>query len=510
MHLLRRSALAALLLALAGCDRVLAYVSAPTDLAAHDRAGEDDRSRTDARGDLVAADRSRTDARLADISKPDASGPLGPLKCDWAKLLGGVAFDRANRVAVAATGDVYLVGVTAGNAEFGGSPLPCGSPSPYGVVLASYTPAGGHRWTRCLGKSSDVNTGAIAVDGSGNVFVGYALAGTIDLGGGPIIANGDKDILLASFTAGNVHRWSKGFGGAGTDRPAGLAVDASGDIYVTGEFFSATINLGGGALANKGSYDLYLASYTNSGQHRWSYAYGDASEQHGAAVVAGSSGQICLLGSFAGTVGLGGGNLASAGGTDLLLAQFSSTGVHQWSKRYGAGGGETAHGLAIDGLGNLYATGEFQGQADFGGGLVSTTGVSSDVFVASYAGSGVHRWSKAFGTTSYDSGAAVAVDAGGDVTVTGASQGGIDFGGGPVSGKGATDTFLVSLVSSSGAHRWSKLLGGAGACDAGFGLAVSGASTYVTGVIDSPGVLCGTSSTVGPGACDAFLLKMSP
>ena len=107
------------------------------------------------------------------------------------------------------------------------------------------------------------------------------------------------------------------------------------------------------------------------------------------------SGNVFVTGIFSGTVDFGGGNLVSAGSVDIFVAKYNANGVHQWSKRLGGTGGEIGQAVAVDGSGNVVVTGDFSGTVDFGGGNLVSAG-SSDVFLAKYNASGVHQWSKRF------------------------------------------------------------------------------------------------------------------
>jgi hypothetical protein len=144
---------------------------------------------------------------------------------------------------------------------------------------------------------------------------------TVDFGGGDLVSAGDDDIFLAKYDASGVHQWSRRFGGAGYDQGYGVAVDASGNAMVTG-FFSGTVDFGGGNLESAGSVDIFLAKYNTSGVHQWSERFGGAIFDPGKAVGVDASGNVVVTGYFFGTVDFGGGNLESAGDSDIFLAKY--------------------------------------------------------------------------------------------------------------------------------------------------------------------------------------------
>jgi hypothetical protein len=180
-------------------------------------------------------------------------------------------------------------------------------------------------------------------------------------------------------------------------------------------------------------------------------------------------------------VDFGGGALFSAGGADMFLVKYSSTGAHVWSKRFGGGGTDMGMAVGTDSLGNVYVGGTFEGSVNFGGGTLTSAG-ARDIFVAKYTSAGQHVWSKRFGGTSGEDVRGVAVDGAGDVLLTGQFLGTINFGGPTLTSAGYEDIFLAKLSGVSGGHVWSKRLGSMSAPDFGYGVAVDGSGNVaITG-----------------------------
>jgi hypothetical protein len=65
-----------------------------------------------------------------------------------------------------------------------------------------------------------------------------------------------------------------------------------------------------------------------------------ADNGHGIAVD--GSGNVFLTGNFQGTVNFGGTNLVGAGGFDIPLVKYNAGGVHQWSQRFGSSSSDTS------------------------------------------------------------------------------------------------------------------------------------------------------------------------
>ncbi len=139
------------------------------------------------------------------------------------------------------------------------------------------------------------------------------------------------------------------------------------------------------------------------------------------------SGNIYLTGNFQGTVTIAGQTIISAGGaTDIFIAKYSSSGTLQWLRRGGSNslGNEYGDGIAVDGSGNVYITGVFSltsnfntPAANFSNELISAG--NSDIFIVKYNSSGTLEWLRRGGGTSEDSAYKIAVDGSGNVYITG-------------------------------------------------------------------------------------------
>jgi hypothetical protein len=108
--------------------------------------------------------------------------------------------------------------------------------------------------------------------------------------------------------------------------------------------------------------------------HAWSSRFGDSDTQFGKAVAADALGNVFATGEFWGTVDFGGGPLTSAGGWDVVVAKLDAAGNHLWSKRFGDGGFQFSEGVAVDGFDNVIITGTFSNSVNFGGGPLTVGG----------------------------------------------------------------------------------------------------------------------------------------
>ncbi len=401
-----------------------------------------------------------------------------------------------------AAGNVVVVGDFSNAIDFGGGSL--ASAGGLDVFVAKYDANGAHQWSVRLGGTSDDVAYAVAVDGSGSVFVTGGFRDTVDFGGGNLVSAGSYDIFLAKFNASGVHQWSKRFGDASEDLGRGVAVDGSGNVLVTGYFYG-TANFGGGNLTSAGSSDIFLAKYDASGVHQWSRRFGGSSEDSGYAVALDGLGNVLVTGYFTGTASLGSGNLVSAGFDDVFLAKYSASGAHQWSRSFGGSFQDLGRGVAVDGAGNVFLTGSFATTANFGGANLVCSG-AADIVLAKYTPNGVHTWSKRFGSSGSDFAKGVAVDVSGNVVVTGQFEFSVDFGGTTWFSAGSTDMF-VAKFKGNGAHFYSRGFGGT-SDDYGGAVAVDGSgNAVVTGWFFSTTMDFGAGNVSNSGGSDIFIAK---
>jgi len=359
----------------------------------------------------------------------------------WSKCLGGALGGGTGRaVAIDGSGNVLVTGRFSGTIDFGTGPLTSAGAS--SIFLAKYSAAGAPIWSRAFGGGlNDVGNG-VAVDSGGNVVIVGTASGTVNFGGGPITASG-YTIVVAKFSAAGTHLWSRGIGDSFSNSGNAVAVDPSGNIAVTGAF-SGQVNFGGGVLTSAG-VDIFLAKLSPTGGHLWSRHFGSALAVHaGNGVACDGSGNVLVTGSFENSIDLGAGWTTSFAHKDMFVAKYSAAGAYVWSKLAGGLYDDAGRGVAVDATGKVVVTGTFQAAVNFGTGSLITAG-RTDVFVARYSPDGVPLVAQRFGGADFDAGNAVAVDRSGRPVVTGSYRLGVDFGGGMLGGAGMDDIFLVGL-----------------------------------------------------------------
>jgi uncharacterized delta-60 repeat protein len=349
-------------------------------------------------------------ATSAQIKRPEpARKPKSPsgVQQEWVALYnGGYGPDVADAIAVDGSGNVYVTGSSFGP---GSCNLAC-----VDYATIKYDPSGTQQWAaRYNGPASDSDQpSAIAVDASGNVYVTGSSIGT---------TWPDYDYATIKYDSSGQQQWVARYSGPGNDLDFGnaIAVDASGNVYVTGASF-----------ASGTGFDYATIKYDSSGQQQWVARYNgpgnDEDEAVGIAVDA--SGNVYVTGYSAGS---------GTGLFDYATIKYDASGNQLWVARYnGPGNGtDNANAIAVDASGNVYVTGFSDG------GL----GSGFDYATVKYDTSGQQQWVARYNgpANDDDEAYAIAVDASGNVYVTGLSV-----------GSGTQEDYATIKYNSSGSEEW--------------------------------------------------------
>lgn len=369
------------------------------------------------------------------VSKFDASGNFV-----WAKTMGGTA---ATQIVLDASGNIYTTGYFQGTADFdpGAGLFNLISAGGADIFVSKLDASGNFVWAKAMGGANFDNGNSIALDLNGNVYTTGFFDGTADFDPGVALSNltssGSKEVFVSKLDASGNFVWAKAMGGTGPDRGYSIAVDASGNVLITGDFES-TVDFDPGAalfnLSSSGINDVFIVKLDASGNFVWAKKMGGTNYDIGRSVKLDASNNVYITGAFTASVDFDPGmavfNLTSAGGNDIFISKLDASGNFVWAKNMGGPENDISFSMAIDDSGNLYTTGYFRNTADFDpdAGLFSLTSAGVlDVFIAKLNASGSFAWARAMGGTGIDIANAIALDASNHVYSTGAFNGTVDF-----------------------------------------------------------------------------------
>jgi Ig-like domain CHU_C associated/Beta-propeller repeat len=396
------------------------------------------------------------------------------------------------------------------------------------VLMRAQVPV--FQWAKRIGGSGfDAARSLVVDDVSGNIYTTGSFQGTVDFDPGAgtfnLTSAGNNDVFILKLDASGNFLWAKNIGGASDENGSYIDLDASGNLYVVGSFGSIVdFDPNGGVvnLTSAGSDDAYVLKLDASGTFLWAKSVGGTGAENATSVSIDAFGNVCVIGDFAVTgdfdPGSGVANLTSVGSNDAFILKLDASGNYMWAKRFGDIGYDSGRSITTDASGNVYATGAFQGIADFdpGAGTFNLTSAgNNDIFVLKLDASGNYVWAKNMGGTSYDSGASILTDGSGNVYTIGDLQGTGDFdpGAGTANLTAISNDVFLSKLDASGNYVWAKSWGGS-ALDYGISITMDLANNlyatgYFFGTVDfDPGA--GSSNLVSYGGYDAYISKLDP
>jgi hypothetical protein len=385
-----------------------------------------------------------------------------------------------------------------------------------------------YSFTKTMGGANHDYGQAVAVDGSGNVYITGYFLGSADFDPGAGTDNhtavGEEDIFLTKFDSDGNYIFTKTMGGANHDYGQAIAVDGSGNVYITG-YFEGTVDFNPGGTADShtsaGLEDIFLTKIKSDGSYGYTKTMGGTNHDYGQAVAVDGSGNVYITGSFSGTSdfdpGAGTDAHTSTGLEDIFLTKISSGGSYLFTQTMGGTDQESGQSIAVDGSDNVYITGYFSGtNVDFNPGAkidFHTSAGLEDIFLTKFDSDGNYLFTKTMGGTDHDYGRSVAVDSSDNVYITGSFSGTADFDPGAGTDNhtaaGLDDIFLTK-INFDGSYDFTKTMGGT---DQDFGRSVAVddiVNVYITGYFREtadfdPGIA--TDSHTAVGEEDVFLTK---
>lgn len=316
---------------------------------------------------------------------------------EWIRQLGTTTFDQSNAVSTDGTGNIYTSGYTGGNLG--------GPNSGYDDAFVSkFNAAGNLLWTRQLGTADDDFSSGVSADGLGNVYVSGNTHGDL---AGPNA--GAVDTFLSKFDSAGALLWTRQIGTPGDDSSRSISADKLGNVYISGDTDGS---LGGPKV---GYADVFVAKYNSSGGLLWMRQLGTNYYTEKGHVSADGLGNVFVSGST--TSNLGG--PYAGGGFDAFVGKYDASGNLLWTRQLGTTSDDECNAVSADALGNVYISGETEGS------LGGPNAGDYDAFVSKYDAAGDLLWTRQFGTTGKDISHAVSIDGLGDVYISGEIAGGL-------------------------------------------------------------------------------------
>ncbi len=307
------------------------------------------------------------------------------------------------------------------------------------------------------GSSGDDRSNSIAVSSNGDIYVTGSFKNTAYFGDTILTSAGDWDIFVAKMNSTGYWFWAVQAGGANQDIGEGIALDSSGNVFVTGTF-QQSAQFGPNSLTtnNGNAFDPYVAKISSNGAWQWVNrgAGSGGLANTGTDIAVDSTGYAYVTGYFSRNIGFDSTTLTWSGMYDIFVAKIDTWGNWQWATMAGgAQGDDIPNSITIGPNGDVFLTGYFQFTSTFGSNsLTSQTG--KDAFVAKVSAQGNWMWSESMGGGSNDIGNSIVVNPQGDVYVSGSFYSGISFGNFSYGAGGVSNSFIAKALDQGNSVDW--------------------------------------------------------
>jgi len=248
------------------------------------------------------------------------------------------------------------------------------------------------------------------------------------------------------------------------DEAMAVSKDANGNIYTTGYFggycqFSDIIS-----LTSAGASDIFIMKSFPSGQVDWVKSAGGYGNDWGVSIITDDLGNSYVTGYFYATADFGTQTLTSAGGQDIFIAKYDSTGNLIWAVQAGGNGLDISNNITLDNIGNIIVTGQFVGTSTFGTTTITslidpqTSQYVMNSFVAKYDTIGNFIWVKQGMSDKNCRGISVTTDDVGNIYSTGQYSDTLQFDN--IHYNDIFNSIYLIKFNAAGNEQWFKKIGG--------------------------------------------------
>ncbi len=404
----------------------------------------------------------------------------------WAKGFLGSSGTIGYSLAIDSNKNVYTLGDFSGTTDFDpGTNVSNLNAINSDIFITKLDASGNFIWAKQMGGIG-VNYGSvIIVDASNNIYITGYFNSTVDFdpeaGTYNLTPNnvGTNNTFITKLDSNGNFIWAKQFGSTISNQPSALAIDASGNIVITGNFsgtadFDPSTNATTNSISN-GQDDIFITKLDALGNFVWAKTIGSAGLDYAGGLVVDNSENIYLTGRFSGTVDFdpnsGVSNLISFSNTtdSSYVLKLDSSGNYSWAKRFtGTVAGTLSAGvnITLDNSNNVYTTGIFRGSIDFdpdlGVATLGSAGVSNDVYISKLNSSGSYLWAKKISGNLPKISSSIILDNNNNVYTIGSFSGVVNFNPNGTDNINANgNNVFINKLDNSGNYINTKIIGSA-------------------------------------------------
>ena len=384
---------------------------------------------------------------------------------------------RLKAISIDSQRNIYTTGCWIGTNDFDptNSTISYTSGGDYDSFIQKIDTNGYSIWVKTFTSSSSVRAISITTDSEDNVIICGDFWGTVDFDPGPntfiLNTNGQSDAFVLKLDSNGNLIWAKSFGGNALDNPYALEVDVLGNVYVTGEFSSGTVDFDPGPgnypLNSYYSGSVFILKLNKNGDFVWAKnVVGGAYFNRGTAITLDRESNVYVTGYFEGSATFNTNTtVASLGGQDIFVEKLDSAGNFVWVKAFGGAYDDFGSGIKTDNDGYVYATGFFRISidADPGPGTYDLFAQGNyDYYLIKLDSLGSFVWANSYGGYGSDYCFGIDVNANSEIFLTGGYWGDFDIVSDTntfsLNTNGQSDVF-VQKIDSSGQTNWINTYG---------------------------------------------------
>ncbi|MBN1801129.1 MAG: SBBP repeat-containing protein [Candidatus Lokiarchaeota archaeon] len=254
------------------------------------------------------------------------------------------------------------------------------SSSDYNLTVVKYNSAGIYQWNATWGGTGYEVGKSIIIDSSNNVYVTGETSSFGALG---------SDMFVVKFNSLGEYQWHATFPGINSEVGNDIALDSSGNIYITGY-----------SRNSSDYYDICVVSFDASGTCRWNQTWGISNNEQGRAIALDDSNNLYIVGLT---------NNSIDGDFNAFLVSFDSTGTYFWNDTWDSTYDDSATDVALGKDNNIYVLGA----------TVDEIGTDIDVLLLCYDSETNYKWNATWGGPRQEMGMAMIQDSSGSFYITG-------------------------------------------------------------------------------------------
>lgn len=361
---------------------------------------------------------------------------------------------RGESIAIDTSGNLYVTGVFRQTLTFGSITL---TAEEQDLFVAKFDSNGQVLWAKSAGGKFIDDGLAIGVDGAGNVYVAGDFETTATFGSMSVTSEGHYDVYVTKLDGNGNFLWVKTAGGKDHDSAEAISVAENGHVYLAGKM------VGNGAFGDitysTQKYDAFIAAMDSDGNWKW-VTTGDGAGDAWALGIAHDADHVVATGYFTGTATFGTKSVGDFPSGAMFTVQLTTVdGTVSWATAARSDSGCWGNGVAIDGTGNTFVAGLFQGTATFGTTTLNDQS-GGDIFVTKLDPNGQFIWTSHAGGTQSDSASDIVVDTAGNAYLTGWVQGDATFGVRQVTTSAGSWDAFAAKIDGTGKFVWADTAGG--------------------------------------------------